>query len=641
MPCAVILTALPVECLAVGEHMTDRQEEIHPQGTIYEWGKFLGNGQEWVVGLAEIGAGSSGAAVEAERAISHFKPDVLFFVGIAGGIKDVDIGDVVAATKVYGYESGKVEDQQFFTRPTLGQSSYALVQRARSEKRKGEWIQRLSSKSVPEPNVPNVYVAPIVAGEKVVASRKSEIFQFLRESYNDAIAVEMEGFGFLSAVFAYPNIRAIVIRGISDLINNKNVHDPEKGDEQQRQERASRNASAFAFEVLANFQVEKPASEAVTQADKSGQQHYILVVGGSNGENIIQLPFEFKEDRKYTVEPKQLFGGSCINYSIRLMNFGLPVIPIPDVGQDRIGDCIQKKFLRLLQCPSEFPNKICSFVESKDFFVPGATTNYSTILIRGEKRTILAERGEQGDFLLHLEKRLDNLGPEIERRIKTVIIGHIYADSERSGECTKLLIDRFPNAAIFANFGRSQINHGFNFWQEYLPKISVFQLNLDEIKNLFQVNNKDLTLREIVRSLTEKHVTSIITMNKLGAICSYNDGSDGLIVAPPFKLENIVDPTGAGDAFGAAIASHLFINHELFKHHGQSYPFYQLQPAVKDAQTWAAYACQHFGGANNCPSKGEIDRFKKSLQSPTVQVIPHGAAETILDLLDIAYSPIT
>ncbi|CAN1212791.1 TIR domain-containing protein [Tumidithrix helvetica PCC 7403] len=247
MPRAVILTALPVEYLAVRSHLIDLQEEMHPQGTIYERGKFASNGQVWEVGIVETGAGNAGAAVEAERAIVYFKPDILFFVGVAGGIKDVAIGDVVAATKVYGYESGKV-GEQFSTRPAVGQSAYALVQRAKSEARKEEWLQRLTS-NLPSP--PRVFVAPIAAGEKVVASRESDLFQFLRTSYNDAIAVEMEGFGFLSASFAYPEIKAIVVRGISDLIEKKNDNSTEP--EQTRQALASSNASAFAFEILANL----------------------------------------------------------------------------------------------------------------------------------------------------------------------------------------------------------------------------------------------------------------------------------------------------------------------------------------------------------------------------------------------------
>lgn len=250
MPRAVILTALPVEYLAVRTHPTDLREEMHPQGTIYERGKFTANGREWEVGIAEVGAGNAGAAVEAERAIAYFQPDILLFVGIAGGIKDVAIGDVVVATDVYGYESGKV-GEQFFTRPKIGKSAYALVQRAKSEARKREWLQRIPS---PPTSSPRAFVAPIAAGEKVIASRQSDIFQFLRISYNDAIAVEMEGFGFLSAAFAYPNIKAVVIRGVSDLIEGKNDDSPESGQEpeQVRQEKASYHASAFAFEMLSN-----------------------------------------------------------------------------------------------------------------------------------------------------------------------------------------------------------------------------------------------------------------------------------------------------------------------------------------------------------------------------------------------------
>lgn len=264
---ALILTALPVEYFAVRAHLMDLREEMHPQGTIYELGRFQENSQEWEVGIAEVGAGSAEAAVEAERAIAHFKPDILFFVGIAGGIKDVEIGDVVVATKIYRYESRKVEDLvfarpalgqfAFVTRPALRQFAYdALVQRARSEARRGEWLQRLSTSLTLQPHV---FVAPIAMGEKVVASKKSDIFNFIRENYDDVIAVEIGEASFLEAIYAVQRLPMMLIRGISDLIDNKI-----EIDQTDYQEIASRHASAFAFEVLAKFQMQRNNDLSVT-----------------------------------------------------------------------------------------------------------------------------------------------------------------------------------------------------------------------------------------------------------------------------------------------------------------------------------------------------------------------------------------
>jgi nucleoside phosphorylase len=248
MPCVVILTALSIEFLAVCNRVTDLQQEMHPQGMVYQKGKFVAEEQTWEVGIVEVGTGNVEAALETERAIAHFNPDILFFVGIAGGIKDVSVGDVVVATKVYYYESGK-QSEHVLTRPEMGQSAYALVQRAKREAEKLDWQQRVSKIPVLPPQV---HVAPIAAGEKVIATKDSETFRLLKSHYNDAIAVEMEGFGFLKAAFAHPDIKAIVIRSISDLIDGKN--DDEIEPETERQAKAADHASAFAFEILAKHQ---------------------------------------------------------------------------------------------------------------------------------------------------------------------------------------------------------------------------------------------------------------------------------------------------------------------------------------------------------------------------------------------------
>jgi nucleoside phosphorylase len=244
LPCAVILTAIPVEYVAVRTHLSGLQEEEHPEGTIYERGTFSSNGRLWQVGIVEIGAGNAEAAVETKRAIDYFKPIVVLFVGVAGGIKDVDLGDVVAATKVYGYESGKVVEESFQPRPNTSLVSYRLEQRAKAEARKEDWLQRIGE-SIPTPK-PRAFTGAIAAGDKVVASTNSDVYKLLRSNYGDALAVEMESHGFLKAVRANPEINALIIRGISDLIEGKS-----NADATGSQEKAARHASAFAFEILA------------------------------------------------------------------------------------------------------------------------------------------------------------------------------------------------------------------------------------------------------------------------------------------------------------------------------------------------------------------------------------------------------
>lgn len=239
----VILTALGLEFKAVRAHLQRSKHVAHEKGTQYEIGEFPTVDRTLSVAVAECGAGNVGAAIEAERAISFFNCMNALFVGVAGGIKDVKLGDVVCGTRVYQYESGKAADT-FLPRPQLFQSAYSLVQASRSVARNGQWQARVRLDDVGPAVSSAALVGPIAAGEKVVSSLRSPEYEFIRSTYSDALAVEMEGYGFLSAGYANA-ANCMVIRGISDLVEGKAAADTGGS-----QVKGSAAAAGFAFELI-------------------------------------------------------------------------------------------------------------------------------------------------------------------------------------------------------------------------------------------------------------------------------------------------------------------------------------------------------------------------------------------------------
>lgn len=283
-PCEVIiLTALSVEYQAVAMHLREVREIVHKQGTIYHQGNFVSGHATWQIAVAEIGMHGSAAAVETERAIAFFHPDIAFFIGVAGGLKDVQMGDVVVATKVYGYEAGK-SGELFEPRPELWRADHMLEQRARTEANEGNWLNRLQTPF--SDLTPRVFVAPIVAGEKVAASLHSPLLDFLRTTYGDALAVEMESHGFLQAVHANKGVRGLVIRGISDLIEQK-----AEADASGSQARAARHAATFAFQILSKLKPTPESEQSSVQEVKSTQQEKVPTSLLPSTEAIWNIPF--------------------------------------------------------------------------------------------------------------------------------------------------------------------------------------------------------------------------------------------------------------------------------------------------------------------------------------------------------------
>ena len=117
----LILTALEIEKTAVEEHLIKKTNACHPKtGTDYITGEFIIQGDTRDVVIARTDQTNVNAAIEIERAISYFNPLYALYVGVAGGIKDVEVGDVFIGQDIFWYDRGKDEKNNFKSRPKFG-----------------------------------------------------------------------------------------------------------------------------------------------------------------------------------------------------------------------------------------------------------------------------------------------------------------------------------------------------------------------------------------------------------------------------------------------------------------------------------------------------------------------------------------
>ncbi|MEM7039424.1 MAG: 5'-methylthioadenosine/S-adenosylhomocysteine nucleosidase [Bacteroidota bacterium] len=249
----LILTALELERKAVLQLLTQTHPLVHPETkTRYMEGQW--NGVKVTVGRTR--ATNVNSAAETERAVAFLKPDYVFYLGVAGGLKDVKICDIVIGEDVYGYERGKAAEGGFRPRPQFGKSSYELCEAIAT-------FQYAESWQLLQPTMYNeryqgpveVFTGTIAAGEKVDASETSDLHQFLAQNCSHALAIEMEGLGFLSAMHARQGHEALLVRGISDLVEKKS-----ESDNEGNQHLAANIVAHFVLEFIAYLEEEEKVS---------------------------------------------------------------------------------------------------------------------------------------------------------------------------------------------------------------------------------------------------------------------------------------------------------------------------------------------------------------------------------------------
>ncbi|WP_336216676.1 5'-methylthioadenosine/S-adenosylhomocysteine nucleosidase family protein [Nonomuraea sp. LPB2021202275-12-8] len=275
----VILTALDLEYQAVRRHLTDPRVHRHTAGTRFELGRLVGDGRPVALGL--VGKGNHPSAVITERAIAEFSPSALLFVGVAGALwPGIALGDVVVATHVYAYHGGTSEDDGLKARPRVWEIAHETDQIARYLYRTETWTRRLPAGTA----VPAVRFGPIAAGEVVQDSAISAQAQWVRQTYNDALAIEMESAGVAQAAHHNRSLPMAVVRGISDRADGTKT----ATDGLSWQPRAAANAAAFAMALAQELALEHENHPANKARETKGMTDSVKNVARDNARVGVQ-----------------------------------------------------------------------------------------------------------------------------------------------------------------------------------------------------------------------------------------------------------------------------------------------------------------------------------------------------------------
>ncbi|MHA2182332.1 MAG: carbohydrate kinase family protein [Promethearchaeota archaeon] len=160
-------------------------------------------------------------------------------------------------------------------------------------------------------------------------------------------------------------------------------------------------------------------------------------------------------------------------------------------------------------------------------------------------------------------------------------------------------IGKRKNIPVVMNPGMLIIEQGLPNIKSLLEKIDILIMSQREFEVLFHLKAKKFDLniaREKAENLFSLGIdVLVITLGKIGAFLATSNYSE---LIPPFKIDKVVDTTGAGDAFSAGFI-YGFIQNSSFK-------IEDLVKNVKIGNFIAGKCIEKLGARNGIPHVHEI-----------------------------------
>lgn len=256
---AVIFTAKSTETIAVKDQLLGPIGNPRTAQTyvyeVYQLKRDIG-GDAVVpnveVALYETGRGQDEVLPAVPPIVRDFDPHLALYVGCAGGDpNEINVYDVFIPTDAWPYEKGKETEAGFESRAHPLKPTRYLYDRAMATAIRPKWRARIPKGFLVDfegnPIVSQVKPAPVASGNKVLTDDEGEIWKTAKSISDEIIAVETECFAFFKAMEPLHRPH-LMIRGISDVLKNKNKHGKALDDD--RQTRATAHAGALAAQLI-------------------------------------------------------------------------------------------------------------------------------------------------------------------------------------------------------------------------------------------------------------------------------------------------------------------------------------------------------------------------------------------------------
>ncbi|MFX0043379.1 MAG: carbohydrate kinase family protein [Candidatus Hodarchaeota archaeon] len=289
---------------------------------------------------------------------------------------------------------------------------------------------------------------------------------------------------------------------------------------------------------------------------------------------VTELPYFPKPDEKIDALSENYFaGGVTANFLVAVTRLGCSCGFIGAIGDDLYGDFLIK----------DFKNEMVdvSFIIKK----PGKKTPINFIFIAKGEKTII-----QSPHMYETKLSISDLDESYIAGAKLLHTTMIHPELTKKAieiakkHDVKVSIDLEPQIA----------QRGWNVLKHIILEADILIPNKEGAKLITKCN----TTKKAAESLIKKGIPIVvITLGSEGALVATKEFQKEI---PSFRVDNIIDTTGAGDTFNGAFSVAYWIKKM------------NLKQSIIYANAAAALKIQKLGARTGMPSENELNAFLQS-----------------------------